>query len=126
METESVQVAQYQETTRLTDAELVRQLISHLGPTLVAALANVRDRKLPHKWAKPDGPTPRPEALHRLHAAYRAWLAVSGAEGESVARTWFIGANPRLGEESPIACLREGNVKSVLAAGRAFADGLDD
>lgn len=116
----------YAETTRLDTPELVRQLNSHLGPTLVAALANVRDRKLPHKWAKPDGPAPRHEAERRLRAAHRAWTTVSSSDGGNVARSWFIGANPRLGDESPVMCLREGRDKDVLAAARAFADGLDD
>ena len=115
----------YLDTTRLSTHELVRQLVRHLGPTLVAALADVRDRKLPHKWAHSDGPVPRPESLRRLQAAHRAWTAISTADSESVARNWFIGANPRLGEESPIMSLRQGDVAAVLAAAKAFVDGIE-
>ena len=35
----------HEQATRMDQHELVRQLNSHLGPTLVAALANVRDRE---------------------------------------------------------------------------------
>jgi len=88
-------------TLKLPTAELARQLVSHLGPTLVAGLAGVRDRKLPHKWAIDGGPTPRPEALARLQVAHRAWEALATSEGEDIARAWFIGANPRLDEVPP-------------------------
>src|SRR4051794_10938759 len=86
-------------TTKLDIHELARQLVSHLGPTLVATLAGVKDRKLPHKWAKVDGPEPRADATSRLLAAHRIWTDLSTAESDGVARNWFVGANPRLGEE---------------------------
>lgn len=115
-----------EETIKMDTHELVRQLNSHLGPTLVALLAGVRDKKLPHKWAKADGPTPRDEALTRLLTAHRVWAKVSTAENDSIARTWFIGANPRLGEVSPVIRLREGALTDVWNAAVAFADGTDD
>jgi len=119
-------VTEHEQTTRLDRHELVRQLISHLGPTLVATLANVRDRKLPHKWAQADGPMPRDESYSRLQAAHRAWKMISNAESDSVARAWFIGANPRLGEEAPVMCLRTGDLQGVLSAAKAFVEGTDD
>lgn len=121
-----VHVDSHVETTRLTRHELVRQLIKHLGPTLVAALSNVRDSKLPYKWAKADGPEPRDEAYKRLMAAHRLWTMISNAENEYVARAWFIGANPRLGEEAPVMVLRSGDISAVMSAGRAFVEGTDD
>jgi hypothetical protein len=116
----------HQLATRLDTHEMIRQLNSHLGPTLVATLANVRDRKLPHKWAAAGGPEPRPEAYKRLHAAHRIWTMISGAESDHIARAWFIGANPRLAEEAPVMCLREGDLQAVLSAAKAFVAGTDD
>lgn len=113
-------------TLKLPTAELARQLVSHLGPTLVAALAGVRDRKLPHKWATEGGPTPRPEALARLQVAHRAWVALATAEGEDIARAWFIGANPRLDEVPPYMAIRAGEYNKVMAAAAAFVDGTDN
>lgn len=113
-------------TVRLPSAELARQLVSHLGPTLVAAMANVRDRKLPHKWAHEGGPTPRPDALTRLQVAHRAWSTLATAEGDDIARAWFIGANPRLGEMPPYLAIREGEFNRVMAAAAAFVDGTDN
>jgi hypothetical protein len=115
----------HQETTRLDSHELVRQLKSHLGPTLVAALANVRDPKLPNRWEKSDGPTPRSASLSRLQMAHRVWALISNSDSDSVARAWFIGANPRLGEVSPIIALREGLLAEVHDAAVAFSQSLD-
>ena len=114
------------ETARLGVHELVRRLNSHLGPTLVAALANVRDRKLPSKWAQAEGPELRSESWSRLQMAHRVWTLISDAESDHVARAWFIGANPRLGEVSPVLKLREGALSEVMSAARAFVEGTDD
>lgn len=116
----------HETAARLDIHELVRQLNSHLGPTLVAALAGVRDTKLPHKWAKAGGPTPQDKSLARLQAAHRAWSMISNADNHSVARAWFIGINPRLGEESPVMALRDDQLKAVIAAATAFVGGVDD
>lgn len=114
------------ETTRLDIHEVVRQLNKHLGPTLVAVLANVRDRKMPHRWANFDGPEPRHGSHTRLKTAHRVWNAISTVEDDYVARSWFIGANPRLGEVSPVQALREGRERDVIAAAQAFVEGTDD
>lgn len=114
------------ETTRLDLHELVRRLVGHLGPTIVATLANVRDRKLPYKWSQEGGPEPRAESAARLYAAHRVWTLIASAENEHVARAWFIGTNPRLGEVQPMVALREGKLSEVLAAARAFVDGTDE
>lgn len=114
------------ETTKLSSHELVRRLNSHLGTTLVATLSGIRDRKMPYKWAVVDGPIPRDEAYKRLLAAHRVWQMISDADNEYIARAWFIGANPRLAEESPVMCLRDGDIQAVMAAAKAFVEGLDD
>ncbi|WP_431839417.1 hypothetical protein [Gordonia hongkongensis] len=121
-----IDIRTHTETTKMDTPELVRQLNSHLGPTLVAALAGVRDKKLPHKWAKADGPVPRDEALARLQMAHRVWGKIASSESDSIARAWFIGANPRLGEVSPIMKLREGELIEVGNAAEAFVSGTDD
>lgn len=114
------------ETVRLPSSELARQLTQHLGATVVAVLANVRDKKLPYKWSLEGGPTPRTEALQRLQVGHRAWVAVATAEGEDTARAWFIGANPRLDETPPFMAIREGRFQAVMSAAAAFVDGTDN
>ncbi|ERI35323.2 hypothetical protein M707_22360 [Arthrobacter sp. AK-YN10] len=109
-------------TARLGIREIVRQLNSALGATLVAALAGSKDPKISYKWARTDGPEPKPEAQARLQLAHRAWTAVSSVEGEHVARLWFIGANPWLGEVSPIEAVRDLRSKEVMDAAVAMTE----
>ena len=117
---------QHTQTLKLSSHELVRRLNKDLGTTLVATLAGVKDRKLPYKWAEIDGPIPRDEAYRRLQAAHRVWQMINDADNDYLARAWFIGANPRLDEESPVIRLREGDLAGVIAAAKAFVEGLDD
>ncbi len=114
--------AAHQRATKLGLRETVRRLNTSLGATLVAALAGVKDTKLPHKWVKEGGPQPRAEAIRRLTFAYTQWQLVDAAEGEHVARVWFIGANPWLGHDTPIDAIREDRYKEVATAARALVD----
>lgn len=109
-------------TARLGIREITRQLNNHLGPTLVAVLAQTKDRKLPLRWAKPDGPNPRTESEKRLTYAHRVWTQIAGAESDHVARLWFIGANPRLEEATPVSAIRDGRFAEVSAAANAFVE----
>lgn len=71
---------------------------------------------------KEDGPQPRPEAIKRLTFAYEQWWKVAEAEGEHVARLWFIGANPWLDNDTPVNAIREGRLKEVSHAAQALVD----
>lgn len=103
--------------------DLVRALNGFLGPTLVAALSASRDRRISIAWAEPDGPVPPSEALERLQCAHDQFRLIDGAEGGDVARLWFIGMNPRLGDASPAEAIREGRFADVAAAAREMAEG---
>jgi len=109
-------------TARLGIREVVRQLNAALGATLVAALTGSKDPRISYKWARENGPEPKPAAVQRLLLAHRAWIAVSTNEGEHVARLWFIGANPWLGEVSPIEAIANMESKKVMAAAQAMVD----
>jgi len=112
---------QFLETTKLDPAQIAQQLNTHLGPTLVALLANVNDRKLPGRWAKGEV-SPRPASERRLRAAHRAWVVIASAETDHVARAWFIGTNPHLGEITPLEALRGDRLDEVLAAASQFVN----
>ena len=116
----------YNATAVMDIREIVQRLNSRLGATIVAALTGSKDRKLPHRWAKPDGPMPSDDFQRRLSLAYRAWLSVSGAEGDSVGRAWFIGANPFLGEDTPMTAIREDRAAELMAAVGALIDDRQD
>lgn len=100
--------------------DIVRELNAALGPTLVAALSGSKDRRLPIRWAKADGPEPRTEAARRLTFALRQWTLLAAAEGAHVARQWFIGGNPHLNENTPITAIREDRHEDVANAVESF------
>lgn len=102
--------------------ELVAELLDGLGPTVVQALTGVRDRSVPSRWARPDGPAPRTVSQQQLRLAFRVWLMVRDAEGPQVAAAWMVGANPRLAEDTPITAIRQLRSADVVGAARAFID----
>lgn len=118
--------SQHRRTMRMDIHDIVRELNAALGPTLVAALSGSKDRKLPIRWAKADGPEPRPEAARRLTFAHRQWTRLAAADGERVARQWFIGGNPHLSENTPITAIREDRRGDVANAVEAFIAGPAD
>lgn len=115
--------SQHGRTMRMDIHEIVRELNSSLGPTLVAALAGSKDRKLPIRWGKDDGPEPRSDATRRLTFAHRQWTLLAAADGEHVSRQWFIGGNPQLREDTPITAIREDRHSAVADAVQSFIAG---
>lgn len=102
-------------------AGVVRTLIENVGATVVQAMTGVTDRTAPGKWAKP-GHAPSREVEARLRLGYRAWRMVAETEGKHVALAWLVGANPRLGDNTPVTYIYEGRTKEVLGAAAAFVD----
>lgn len=102
--------------------EITRQLNSALGPTLVAVRGRVTARDLPGRWARADGPLPAPEAQERLQLAHRAWRMVSSSESDDTARLWFIGANPWLGDISPVEAISRLRTCEVMTAATAMVE----
>lgn len=109
-------------TARLDVHEIVRRLNGAVGATLVAALAGARNPKIGYRWARADGPTPHRDSITRLQFAYEQWQQIAAAEGEHVARMWFVGANPRLDWDTPTDAIRDGRFKDVAAAAAAMTD----
>lgn len=114
--------AAHAKAARVDIREITRRLNAALGATLVSALAGSKDMKISYKWAQQDGPSPKPESMRRLQFAYAQWIAISEAEGEHVARMWFIGSNPWLDQDSPVDAIRENRFKETAAAAIAMID----
>ncbi|WP_035766101.1 hypothetical protein [Arthrobacter sp. TB 23] len=96
--------------------ELVRRLNAGLGVTLVGGLTGSPVRGISSDWQKVNGPEPSPEAQQRLRLAHRVWRIISDAEGEHVARLWFIGSNPWLNDDSPVNATREDRAEDLIHA----------
>ncbi|HWU29994.1 MAG TPA: HAD domain-containing protein [Microbacterium sp.] len=101
---------------------LLRDLIDGLGPTLVAAFVGEKDCRVVQRWA--DGATPFPAAglRERLVCAHRVWQRVAAAEGEDVARSWFVGSTPWLHDDTVVAAIAEGRLTAVSIAAQALVD----
>lgn len=115
-------------TMRRPMYELVRELNLNLGTTLVAYMANVRSRQLPSRWATepgdPNHSEPRDEAKQRLQLAHQAFTILEDKEDEHVARQWLIGANPRLGGQTPAERIRDFDAPAVFGALTAFVEDI--
>lgn len=110
----------HRSAVRDTVAMQASMLTTHLGTTLVAYMTGVRSRQHPRRWATAEA-RPRSAAATRLLTAYTAWLAIVRKDDVAVARNWFVGANPWLGDMSPAEAIRNDN-KRVLAAAQAFIE----
>ena len=101
-------------------AERIAELVGNLGPTLVAVIAGTRNRDDVPDWEL-DVSSPDDDQLDRIGAAWDVWNLVSADAGDDIARAWFIGANPRLGE-SPAVALGKGRLDEVRSAAGAFLE----
>jgi hypothetical protein len=114
----------YQDSIRLSPAEVVGRLRDILGARLVAYLGSVKETRAVRQWAEGDR-TPSAEVVLRLRTAYHAAALLREKDSPPVVQAWFQGMNPRLDDVSPARLLRDGNLDqvgpSVLAAARAFA-----
>lgn len=111
------------DASRLDIHDLVRILNENVGTAAVQAMTGTKDRGQPIRWARPDGPEPRPEAVKQLRLGYRVWRLLEQAEGCDVALAWLVGANPRLGEGTPVSAIRKLKSAEVIGAALAYIDG---
>lgn len=97
-------------------------LIAGLGPTLVAALSGREDRLAGGLYGEADGRVVPASMQKRLMCAHRVWRRVAAAEGEAVARLWFVAANPWLEGDTVVAAIRGGRLTQVSIAAQALVD----
>jgi hypothetical protein len=114
----------HQDSIRLSEAELVRDLRDILGAKLVAYIGSVKETRAVRQWA--DGERkPSAEVMTRLRHAYHVAALLAERDSRTVVQAWFQGMNPQLDDVPPARLLREGQVEdaaqAVLAAARAFA-----
>lgn len=117
-------------TVRQPTHLLIRELNARLGTTLVAYLANVRSRQQPNRWAsdpgEPHHAKPGDEVRKRLQLAATVFTVIEENDDVTVARHWFIGANPRFNGRTPAERIREFDAAAVFSAAQAFVDGDRD
>lgn len=97
-------------------------LVSRLGPTLVAASIGFRNRKVISELSENLDEAFSDEQKRRVDVLHEIWTTVANSEGDDIARAWFIGANPWLGDESAITAIREDRFSQVRVAARALVN----
>lgn len=102
------------ENFRMSPNQMEIFLSQRLGETLVRGMLGLKVRDSLSKHAYSEGDT------QILAAAVQAWNLVSAADGDDVARAWFVGANPSFDDRTALTVLREGNLRIVLDAAQNY------
>jgi hypothetical protein len=101
--------------------DVVKELVGLLGLTTVAMVGGVGETRAVTQWST--GRTPqRPNVLRfTLQVA----SMILNEKDPNVARAWFHGSNPHLGDQAPAVLLRDKPLPEIqgeiMAAARAFA-----
>ncbi len=87
---------------------------AELGSTAIQGMKGARDGSMPSRRAKGDGAQPQVKTEERLRLSHRVWLMLAD-ENPRVASACTIGANPVLGEDTPLTAMRANRVAEVVA-----------
>lgn len=101
--------------------DVVRELIDLLGATTVAVIGGVKETRAVTQWLS--GRTP--QRPHVLRFALQLGTMIATKADKQIARAWFHGSNPHIGDMVPMLVLRDGKLEDIqgqlLAAARSFA-----
>jgi hypothetical protein len=101
--------------------DVVRELVSMLGATTVAVIGGVKETRAVTQWLNGRAPQ-RP---HVLRFSLQLASMIASLASSEIARAWFHGSNPQLGDAVPMLMLREGTLSEIqgplLTAARSFA-----
>lgn len=101
--------------------DVVRELVALLGATTVAVVGGVKETRAVTQWLSGRAPQ-RP---HVLRFALQLGSMIANQGTNEIARAWFHGSNPQLGDAIPMMLLRDGELRDIqsplLAAARSFA-----
>jgi hypothetical protein len=114
--------AAHNEAMSLPIQEVIQQLVDLLGATATANAGGVKETRAVQQWLTGEREPQRP---HVLRFALQLALMICSLGSRELARAWFHGANPALGDRVPITLLRDEPLESVqfalMAAARTFA-----
>jgi hypothetical protein len=116
---EEVQIL-FRDATQLSTKERTKELAKVVTQSLIAYMTRTTERAV-RDWISGCAQQPHYEAEKRLLAATTALFILRKAEAPQTIKRWFINSNPNLDDLSPAESIREGNLRSVLRAARAYA-----
>jgi hypothetical protein len=108
-----------------TQKAVVKYLQAQLGSRTTAYLSGADDAQVVDLWMQGEA---RPDRLHwkRLQSAYDATRVLVEAYDDQTTRSWFVGMNPTLDNDSPARVLRNSRNprvwSDVVLAAREFAE----
>lgn len=117
----SARTSAHRKSLEISAADLVATLSDKMGNKLVAFIAD-RDASTISRWKNGDIEPPE-ESLKPLRVAYQVFQLLESAEADATIRAWFMGMNPQLDDASPSEALKDGQLREVMAAARAFLAG---
>jgi hypothetical protein len=102
-------------------AQVVQELVELLGATTVAVIGGVKETRAVQEWMGQR----QPQRPHVLRFALQLGTMIARVQDREMARAWFHGSNPRVGDGVPMLMLRNQDLSQVqgplLDAARAFA-----
>jgi hypothetical protein len=112
----------HRKQVEFTTPAIAKFLQETLGQKLVGFMTGLSDPKTVGAWARGEQ-TPRPGAEERLRATFQVFHLLQNEESPHTIRAWIIGMNPQLDDDSPAEAIREGRLKDVLVAAKAYISG---
>jgi hypothetical protein len=101
-------------------ASLLQDLLSQR----ITAFVTGKDSKTISRWVNGESTEIRDEETERrLRTAYEIALLLLAHDSPQTVKAWFISMNPQLDDASPAEVLREGDLREVVGAARAFVIG---
>jgi hypothetical protein len=114
-------VESHESAMSLDMPEVVRKLADVLGPTTVALVGGVSETRAVQQWMEGR----QPQRAHVLRFALQLAQMISFPGDGKLARSWFFGSNPHLGDAAPAYLLRDKPLAEIqaplVAAARSFA-----
>lgn len=99
-------------------------LVDVMGRAIVAGIVGIRNPKTISRWASGEVTSVRDRYTEeRLIAAYQVTSLLQEHYGKDTIRSFMLGMNPVLNDESPAIALREGDFKGAINAARNFLAG---
>lgn len=116
-------VRAHEASVKQTLADVLRALQEAIGRNLTAFIVDKSPATV-DRWVEDKQHPGSDEAEARVRAAYQVVRLITDAgDSAHLARAWMLGLNPQLDDESPADVLREGRVRDVLIAAKAFGAG---
>jgi len=114
-------VAAHHRAMSLNVSDVVTELVDILGLSAVAAIGGVNETRAVSQWM--DGR--EPQRAQTLRFTLQIALMIATREDRHVARAWFQGSNPLLGDRAPLLMLRNLSLDEIqgplMKAARSFA-----